>query len=182
MGRLHLGHADFELGGRGLENFRAWQESQGNVYLHVVSTFHRSSAPPGSGKDLCCASYGPPCPCRVPVRFMSHFDGVEGFIISRPCSPLRNLCNHPLLSRTLKAPRAMEPEHDNMGYVFLFASSSQSGCYVLNSWTSSGPAGTIAGMRRSRTESRSTPPKQSPMLKRTSKKRGNAKFRCTIRR
>jgi len=31
----------------------------------------------------------------------------------------------------------MEPEHDNTGYVFLFASPSRGGFYVLNSWSPS---------------------------------------------
>ena len=73
--------------------------------------------------------------------FMTHSDGGGGFSISRRCGPVRHLCNRPLLSRTLKASRAMEPEHDNVGYVFLFASPSQSGRYVLNSWASSGLRG-----------------------------------------
>lgn len=53
---------------------------------------------------------------------ISLLDGGGGFTISHPCGRVGYLCNHPLFSRSLKASNPMEPEHDNTGYVFLFAS------------------------------------------------------------
>ena len=79
----YLSHG-YCIGGRGvaLKFPSVARESQENVYLHVVSTFHRFSLLPGKRT------------CAVPHRvrharvgmsvamsdFMTHFDGMGGFL------------------------------------------------------------------------------------------------------
>ena len=70
--------------GCGLEIFRAWRESQGNVHLHVVSTFYRYTDFPGKWRGLVQCLVGFASPVSDASGYGGFhdplFDGAQGFL------------------------------------------------------------------------------------------------------